>query len=143
MIFIVVKFKTKPEWTDKWLDLVHDFTVATREEPGNLWFEWSQSADDPSTFVLVEAFQEDGAVPHVNSDHFKKAMSEMPQALAETPKIAEQTSLMEENISSYLKLDENSQINIKATTTDGLGFEGSKYGVSCQAICLLKERDSE
>ena len=58
MIFIVVKFKTKPEWTDKWLDLVHDFTVATREEPGNLWFEWSQSADDRSTFVLVEAFQE-------------------------------------------------------------------------------------
>ena len=33
MIFIVVKFKTKPEWTDKWLDLVHDFTHATREEP--------------------------------------------------------------------------------------------------------------
>ena len=63
--------------------------------------------------------------------------------IAETPKIAEQTSLMEENISSYLKLDEISQINIKATTTDGLGFEGSKYGVSCQAICLLKERDSD
>ena len=91
MIFIVVKFKTKPEWTDKWLDLVHDFTVATREEPGNLWFEWSRSADDPSTFVLVEAFQEDGAVPHVNSDHFKKAMSEMPEALAETPKIVNTT----------------------------------------------------
>tara|TARA_B100000029_G_scaffold515909_1_gene625482 strand:+ start:2646 stop:3131 length:486 start_codon:yes stop_codon:yes gene_type:complete len=63
--------------------------------------------------------------------------------IAETPKIAEHTSLMEENISSYLKLDKISQINIKATTTDGLGFEGSKYGVSCQAICLLKERDSE
>tara|TARA_B100001123_G_C15263549_1_gene1007519 strand:- start:1130 stop:1615 length:486 start_codon:yes stop_codon:yes gene_type:complete len=63
--------------------------------------------------------------------------------IAETPKIAEQTSLMEENISVYLKLDEISQINIKATTTDGLGFEGSKYGVSCQAICLLKERDSD
>ena len=43
MIFIVVKFKTKPEWSDRWLDLVHDFTEATRAEPGNLWFEWSRS----------------------------------------------------------------------------------------------------
>ena len=91
MIFIVVKFKTKPEWTDKWLDLVHDFTHATREEPGNLWFEWSQSADDPSTFVLVEALPEDGSVPHGNTDHFKNPMSEMPQALAETPKIINTT----------------------------------------------------
>ena len=63
--------------------------------------------------------------------------------IAETPEISKMTSLMEENISVYLKLDEISQINIKATTTDGLGFEGSKYGVSCQAICLLKERDSD
>ena len=40
MYFIVVKFKTKPEWTDRWMDLVADFTAATRAEPGNLWFEW-------------------------------------------------------------------------------------------------------
>ena len=91
MIFIVVKFKTKQEWTDKWLNLVNEFTLATREEPGNLWFEWSQSVQDPSTFVLVEAFEENGAVPHVNSDHFQKAMAEMPQALAETPKILNTT----------------------------------------------------
>ncbi len=91
MIFIVVKFKTKPEWADKWLDLVRDFTLATREESGNLWFEWSQSADDPTTFVLVEAFEDGGAEPHVNSDHFQRAMSDMPQALAETPKIINTT----------------------------------------------------
>ena len=70
---------------------MHDFTVARRVVVGNLLFELSQSGDVPSTFVLVEAFQEDGAVPHVNSDHFKKAMSEMPQALAETPKIVNTT----------------------------------------------------
>ena len=91
MIFIVVKFKTKPEWSDRWLDLVRDFTEATRAEPGNLWFEWSRSADDPNEFVLVEAFQDGGAVPHVNSDHFKQAMREMPRALAETPHIINTT----------------------------------------------------
>ncbi len=87
MYFIVVKFQTKPEWTDRWMGLVEDFTRATRAEPGNLWFDWSRSVEDPNEFVLVEAFTDDGAGPHVNSEHFKKAMSELPQALASTPKI--------------------------------------------------------
>lgn len=52
MYFIVVKFQTKPEWTDRWLDLVADFTEATRSEPGDLWFEWSRSVDNPAEFVL-------------------------------------------------------------------------------------------
>lgn len=87
MILINVKFETKPEWTDRWLELVSDFTQSTRAEPGNLWFEWSRSVDNPHEFVLIEAFTDDGAGPHVNSDHFKTAMKDMPQALVATPKI--------------------------------------------------------
>ncbi|MBT2584903.1 putative quinol monooxygenase [Arthrobacter sp. ISL-95] len=87
MIFIVVKFNVKPDWSERWLDLVSDFTKATREEPGNLWFDWSRSVDNPNEFVLVEAFQDDAAEAHVNSAHFKKAMADMPQALVETPHI--------------------------------------------------------
>lgn len=48
MIFIVVKFETKPEWTDRWPELVAAFTAATRAEEGNLWFEWSRSLDNPA-----------------------------------------------------------------------------------------------
>lgn len=75
MIFIVVKFETKPEWTERWPDLVASFTAATRAEEGNLWFEWSRSLDDPAEYVLVESFRdgEAGGV-HVNSDHFRQAM---------------------------------------------------------------------
>ena len=87
MYVIVVKFPVKPDWTDKWLDLVDGFTQSTRAEPGNLFFEWSRSVDDPNTFVLVEGFTDDGAGPHVNSAHFKQAMADMPQALARTPQI--------------------------------------------------------
>ena len=87
MYVIVVKFPVKPDWTDRWLDLVDDFTRSTRTEPGNLFFEWSRSVDDPDTFVLVEGFTDDGAGPHVNSAHFKQAMADMPQALARTPSI--------------------------------------------------------
>ncbi|MDQ3155935.1 MAG: antibiotic biosynthesis monooxygenase [Actinomycetota bacterium] len=91
MIFIVVKFKTKPEWSERWLELTRPFTEATRAEPGNLWFDWSRSADDPSEFVLVEAFQDDAAGAHVNSEHFAEALHTMPEALVETPKIISQS----------------------------------------------------
>jgi quinol monooxygenase YgiN len=56
-----------------------------------LWFEWSRRVDDPQEFVLVEAFHDDGAVPHVTSEHFNKALQVMPQALAETPRIINTT----------------------------------------------------
>ena len=49
-----------------------DFTQATRAEPGNIFFEWSRSVDNPDQFVLVEAFQDDAAAAHVNSGHFKE-----------------------------------------------------------------------
>ena len=91
MILIVVKFRTKPEWSERWLDLVRDFTAATRAEPKNLWFDWSRSVDDPTEYVLVEAFEDDGAVPHVTSDHFKRAIVELPVALVSTPKIINTT----------------------------------------------------
>jgi quinol monooxygenase YgiN len=92
MIFIVVKFETKPEWSDRWPDLVASFTEATRAEDGNLWFEWSRSLDNPDEYVLVEAFRDsDAGSAHVDSDHFKKAINDMPQALKSTPKIISQT----------------------------------------------------
>ena len=87
MLFIVVKFKTKPEWSERWLEHVREFTEATRGEPGNLWFDWSRSTDNPNEFVLVEAFRDDAASAHVNSEHFAEAMRTMPQALIETPRI--------------------------------------------------------
>ena len=91
MIFIVVKFAVKPEWTERWPALVAGFTEATRAEPGNLWFDWSRSLEDENEYVLVEAFR-DGAAGgvHVNSDHFKQAMIDMAQALVSTPKIISQ-----------------------------------------------------
>ncbi len=92
MIFIVVKFETKPEWSDRWPELVAAFTAATRAEAGNLWFDWSRSLDNPTEYVLVEAFRDGNAGGvHVNSDHFKQAMRELPQALKSIPKIISQS----------------------------------------------------
>lgn len=88
MIFIVVKFPVRPDRSQDWLSLVTDFTAATRAEPGNLFFDWSRSVENPNQFVLIEAFIDRAAgEAHVNSDHFKTAMSSMPDAISDTPEI--------------------------------------------------------
>lgn len=87
MIFICVKWKVKPEHAESWPELTREFTEATRAEPGNIFFEWSRSLDDPNTYVLIEAFKDDAAEAHVTSDHFVKAQADLPQYLPETPKI--------------------------------------------------------
>lgn len=88
MIFIAVRFTVRPERSDEWLDIVADFTASTRAEPGNLWFDWSRSVDNPNQFVLLEAFRDgEAGSAHVNSEHFKKAMTELPHAIATKPEI--------------------------------------------------------
>jgi quinol monooxygenase YgiN len=88
VIFIVVKFPVRPERADEWPNVVAEFTAATRAEPGNIFFEWSRSLDDPNEYVLVEAFQEgEAAGRHVNSEHFKAAMASLPAAISATPRI--------------------------------------------------------
>lgn len=87
MIFIVVKYQVKPSETENFLDATREFTEATRAEPGNKWFEWSRSVEDPNEFVLVEAFADDAGEAHVNSEHFAKGLEAMRPLLAETPKI--------------------------------------------------------
>ena len=87
MIFITAKFRVKPEHADDWPQITAAFTAATRAEPGNLWFDWSRSLDDPDEYVLVEAFHDDAAAAHVGSEHFKQAQKTLPVYLQETPKI--------------------------------------------------------
>ncbi|XKH57410.1 antibiotic biosynthesis monooxygenase [Citricoccus nitrophenolicus] len=87
MIFIVVKYQVKPEYTDTFLDSVAEFTAATRAEEGNLWFEWSRSVEDPNEFVLVEAFKDGAGEAHVSSPHFSAGLESMRPLLAATPKI--------------------------------------------------------
>lgn len=87
MIFITARFRVKAEDADQWPEISRSFTEATRAEPGNLWFDWSRSLDDPQEYVLLEAFKDDGAEAHVSSDHFKQAQQDLPPHLEETPRI--------------------------------------------------------
>ena len=91
MIFITAKFRVLPEHAENWTALTRDFTEATRAEPGNLWFDWSRSVDDPTEYVLVEAFRDgDAGAAHVQSEHFHVAAATLPAYLVETPRIVSQ-----------------------------------------------------
>lgn len=56
--------------------------------------------------------------------------------IAQRPKMASYIGQMRSNIARALEIEEN-QLNIKATTEEGLGFTGTGEGISSQAICLL------
>ncbi len=56
--------------------------------------------------------------------------------IAQAPKMRPYIDTMRENIANVLQIDV-SQVNVKATTEEGLGFSGRKEGISSQAICLL------
>lgn len=91
MILIVVKYRTKPEYTQRWPEIVREFTEATRAEPGNIFFEWSKSLEAEDEFILVEAFQDDAGEAHVSSAHFAEGLEAMKPALARTPQIISRT----------------------------------------------------
>ena len=57
--------------------------------------------------------------------------------IAQRPKMAPHIPMMRENIAKALRIDVD-QVNVKATTEEGLGFTGSGEGISSQAIALLQ-----
>ena len=92
MIFITAKFLVKDEDADQWPAIAAEFTEATRNEPGCLWFDWSRSVANPREYVLVEAFRNpEAGAAHVTSAHFKKAQQTLPPHLAQTPRIVNAT----------------------------------------------------
>ena len=64
--------------------------------------------------------------------------------IAQRPKLAPYIMNMRENIEKALNIDIQ-QINVKATTEEGLGFTGEGLGIASNAICLVEKekRDYE
>ena len=60
--------------------------------------------------------------------------------VAQEPRLSPYMHQMRENIAQALNITLE-QVNVKATTTEGLGFEGSGEGISAQAIVLLERID--
>ena len=56
--------------------------------------------------------------------------------IAQAPKMRPHIDAMRANIANALHI-EPAQVNVKATTEEGLGFTGTGEGISAQAVCLL------
>ena len=56
--------------------------------------------------------------------------------IAQKPKMRPYIDTMRQNIADALKI-EVGQVNVKATTAEGLGFTGTGEGISSQAICSI------
>lgn len=56
--------------------------------------------------------------------------------IAQRPKLRPYIEEMEKNVAEALQIEKD-QVNIKATTEEGLGFTGTGEGISAQAICGL------
>lgn len=62
--------------------------------------------------------------------------------VAQKPKISTYSFQMISNIANCLGVD-TSRVNVKATTTEKLGFEGREEGISSHCICLLDNRKDD
>jgi len=58
--------------------------------------------------------------------------------LAEVPRLSPFRKTMIDNLCGLLSLD-SSRCNLKATTTEGLGYLGRKEGIACHCVVLLKQ----
>jgi 2-C-methyl-D-erythritol 2,4-cyclodiphosphate synthase len=59
--------------------------------------------------------------------------------VCQKPKICQYRKLMQEKIADILEVS-TTKINVKATTTEGLGFEGRAEGISAYSVVLLHEK---
>jgi len=58
--------------------------------------------------------------------------------IAQKPKLKDHIPAMISNIASDLAISET-QVNVKATTEEKMGFTGTEQGMACHAVCLLEE----
>ena len=85
---------------------------------------------DISSMILLEEVKK-------LMDHEGYAIGNVDATIvAQKPKLAPYIDQMRENLASYLG-SRIEDVNIKATTTERLGFEGQELGISSQAVVLL------
>ncbi|AYO31913.1 2-C-methyl-D-erythritol 2,4-cyclodiphosphate synthase [Biomaibacter acetigenes] len=57
---------------------------------------------------------------------------------AQRPRLSPYIQKMRQNIAETLNISED-KVSVKATTTEGMGYEGRGEGISAQAICMIKK----
>ncbi|MCE1246291.1 MAG: 2-C-methyl-D-erythritol 2,4-cyclodiphosphate synthase [Firmicutes bacterium] len=87
---------------------------------------------DISSLILLEAVKQ-----HLDEKGFVAGNIDAT-IIAQKPKLASFIPEMKENIARVLGISPES-VNIKATTTEGLGFSGRGEGIEAHAVCIITQ----
>ena len=102
---------------------------------GDIGRHFPDNSDDfknISSLILLDK------VFHLLKDNGYTTINIDATVIAQRPKLASHIEDMRKNIANALQCDVD-QINIKATTEEGLGFTGTGEGIAAQAVCLIEK----
>ena len=86
----------------------------------------------------VDIPYEKGLLGHSDADVLLFIIQNIDATIvAQAPKMRPYIDKMRENIADALSIDIG-QVNVKATTEEGLGFTGNGEGISAYSICMLE-----
>jgi len=87
MIVTCVHIHVKPEDLKEFINVSTENHLASVKESGNLRFDFVQQADDPTRFMLYEAYiSEEAAAAHKNTPHYMKWRDRVQSMMAEPRK---------------------------------------------------------
>jgi len=104
--------------------------AAGREDIGEYFPDTDEKYKNVSSLILLKKVYE-----LISGDGYKIVNLDAV-ILAQEPKLGPYKLKMKSRIALELGIDE-SLVNIKATTNEGLGFVGRKQGIACYAVVLL------
>ena len=85
MVIQLVHIRVKPESLEAFKAATLDNTRNSRLEPGIVQFALVQQQDDPTKFVIIEAFKDEAAIEaHRQAPHYLRWRDAVPDMMAET-----------------------------------------------------------
>jgi quinol monooxygenase YgiN len=94
MLIIHVQVHVKPECVRPFIDATHTNARESLKEPGIAGFDVVQQQDDPTRFVLVEAYRsQDAPAAHKSTSHYAKWRDTVAPMMAEPRSSVKYTNL--------------------------------------------------
>jgi autoinducer 2-degrading protein len=83
MFVALVHVHVKPEYVDRFVDLIRANHLGSAQEPGCIRFDVAQSIDDPNRFALWEWYADaDAAKAHKETPHYLAFKARAPEFMA-------------------------------------------------------------
>jgi quinol monooxygenase YgiN len=98
MYIVSVTIFVKPESVGKFIEATLDNATNSRHEPGNLRFDVLQAEDDPTRFMLYEAYKEkEDFARHQKTEHYDRWKNAVMELMAQPRQAAKLHTLFFDN----------------------------------------------